>query len=99
DIGDRPYHHARTLRQLQGLAFCNGGVVETVIRQHADVGLLDVHTRRSSGSCEFFRYSGARAISAFTRVFDALWRANPESRRKCRAGIRIPGPALRAVPE
>src|SRR5665811_1746436 len=26
------------------------------------------------------RHSGARAISAFTRVFDALWRANPESR-------------------
>ena len=25
------------------------------------------------------RHSGARAISACTRVFDALWRANPES--------------------
>src|SRR5262245_32267372 len=32
--------------------------------------------RRNKG----FRHSGARAISAFTRVFDALWRANPESR-------------------
>jgi hypothetical protein len=26
-----------------------------------------------------FCHSGARAYSAFTRVFDALWRANPES--------------------
>ena len=25
------------------------------------------------------RHSGARAVSAVTRVFDALWRANPES--------------------
>ena len=27
-------------------------------------------------------HSGARAIGAFTRVFDALWRANPESRSR-----------------
>jgi hypothetical protein len=40
------------------------------------VAQLAIHRirRLSSG------HSGARAISAFTRVFDALWRANPESR-------------------
>ena len=37
-------------------------------------------TMPSSVHCIFYdSHSGARALSAFTRVFDALWRANPES--------------------
>ena len=51
------------------------------------------------------RHSGARAISAFTRVFDALWPAIPESMHTGVVDssrvwwLWIPGPALRAVPE
>src|SRR5262245_6429055 len=45
DIGDGPHHHARALRQLQRLALCDGGIVETVVRQHADAGLGKIHTR------------------------------------------------------
>jgi len=43
-------------------------------------------------------HSGARAISAFTRVFDALWLANPESGGKRRVRVWIPGPALARRP-
>jgi hypothetical protein len=42
----------------------------------------------------FSCHSGARAPSAFTRVFDALWRANPESRSDPTRGPWIPGPRV-----
>jgi hypothetical protein len=43
-------------------------------------------------------HSGARAIGAFTRVFDALWRVNPKSiRRSSGYGFRVRG--LRSRPE
>jgi hypothetical protein len=46
------------------------------------------------GAC----HSGARAISAFTRVFDALWPANPEFRHNDRLCNWIPGSRLSARP-
>jgi len=43
------------------------------------------------------RHSGARAISAFTRVSDALWRASPESRAANSEYLALDsGSALRA---
>ena len=43
DIGDRPHRHARALRQLERLARRDRGIIETIIRQHADRGLGKVH--------------------------------------------------------
>src|SRR6476661_2142441 len=61
DIGNRPYHHARPLRELQRLALYDGGIVETVVRQHADAGLREIHTRRphfTDSDWQFCSYPG-----------------------------------------
>ncbi len=41
---------------------------------------------------KFYCHSGARAISAFARVFDARWRVNPEPRYEISTCFWIPGP-------
>jgi len=69
------------------------------VRKHA---VLRTAMRRNERICCANRkrnsgHSGTRAISAFTRVFDALWRANPESRCKHGDCFWIPGPAQQRV--